>query len=558
MLARRTSLVVVLLLALLAGVVPIALTRAAPIANPLGVFRGSGRADLVQEYEAWLGRPVGYTVDFIGRSPQASSSPWADIDNPGWWCRRWSSRTSILSLSTAMLPNSNFSLAAGARGEYDAHWRSFGRTLVDQGCEATILRLGWEFNGKFYPWAAGGKEAEFVAYWRRIVATLRTVPNQRFLFDWTPLAGNAGADVEAAYPGDAFVDIVGLDAYDISTVSAANREARWNDQVTRRYGLAWHRDFARAHGKPMSFPEWGVMVRPNDDLGGGDNPFYISRMWEWIHSNAMLYASYFEVDAADGSHRLMTGQFPASSARFRDLVNDGPAADGTSTPPQPSTTIVPSTALPAIGTNAVPTIADEAIATTSTTAPSAPPPPSPPTSPAVPAPPSDPAASVPSSALTIWAPTAAPQRISADTRPIEVGVKFRTDAAGSILGIRFFKSSANGGPHVASLWRRNGTLLAQVPFLAESESGWQQVLFPTPVDIEPGTTYVASYHSTRGRVADDPQTFTSNVRSGHLTALRSGFDGLNGVYAYGATPRFPANGARLASNYWVDVVFVAP
>lgn len=250
----------------------------------------------------------------------------------------------------------------------------------------------------------------------------------------------------------------------------------------------------------------------------------------------------------------MTNQFPEASARFRDLVNNRAASDEMATPPQPSTTIVPSVTLSTVVSNAALTIADRA---TTTTAPTTPRPPAPPASPAVPAPPSGPSAPALPSPLTIWAPTSAPQRISADIRPIEVGVRFRSDAEGSILGIRFYKSSANGGPHVASLWRRDGTLLAQVPFVAESESGWQQVLFPMPVDIDPGTTYVASYHSTRGRVADDPQTFSSNVRNGHLTALRSGFDGLNGVYAYGANPTFPANGARLASNYWVDVVFVA-
>ena len=190
-----------------------------------------------------------------------------------------------------------------------------------RGCEDTILRLGWEFNGKFYPWAAGGKEADFAAYWRRIVSTLlRPFPTSGSCSTGRRLAGNTNADVEAAYPGDAYVDIIGLDAYDTSTVSVSNLQARWNDQVTRRYGLAWHRGFAQAHGKPMSFAEWGLTVRPKDNLGGGDNPFYIAQMLDWISSNDVLYAAYFEVDASDASHRLMTSQFPLASAAFRTLV----------------------------------------------------------------------------------------------------------------------------------------------------------------------------------------------------------------------------------------------
>ena len=318
----RRSLLALLVVATLAGVAP---ASSADVGlNRLGVFRGSGRSDLVTQYEAWLGRPVGYTLDFVGSAAANAPAPWAAIDNPSWWCNRWAGRSSTLVLSTAMLPSSAFSLAAGARGDYDAHWRKFGQVMVARGCAGAILRLGWEFNGKFYPWAAGGKEATFAAYWRRIVDTLRAIPNQRFRFDWTPLAGNTHANVEAAYPGDAYVDIVGLDAYDTSTVAVSNPTARWNDQVTRRYGLSWQRSFAAAHGKLMSLPEWGLSARRADKLGGGDNPDYIIRMVEWIRTNPYLYASYFEVDASDASHRLMTTQFPRSSARFRGLL--GPLA----------------------------------------------------------------------------------------------------------------------------------------------------------------------------------------------------------------------------------------
>ncbi|MGQ0433014.1 MAG: glycoside hydrolase family 26 protein [Microthrixaceae bacterium] len=313
----RRTLIAVLALATLLTVVPSSGATVSP--SRVGVFRGSGRADLVGQYETWIGQPVGYTVDFIGRTSTSDPAPWAALDNPSWWCKRWVARPSTLVLSTAILPNSNFSLAAGARGDYDAHWKKFGQAMVAGGCGDAILRLGWEFNGKFYPWAAGGKEASFAAYWRRIVTTLRAVPNQRFLFDWTPLAGNANANVEAAYPGDAYVDIIGLDAYDTSNISTSKPAARWNDQVSRRYGLAWQRTFALGHGKAMSLPEWGVWDRTQAG-GGGDNPEYITRMVEWIRSNPFLYASYFEVDASDGAHRLMTSQFPRSSAAFRTAV----------------------------------------------------------------------------------------------------------------------------------------------------------------------------------------------------------------------------------------------
>ena len=221
----------------------------------------------------------------------------------------------MLVLSVALLPTERQTLLEGARGSYDAHWRRFASSLVESGCGDAVLRLGWEFNGRFFPWAAGGHEADFVAYWRRVVETIRDVDGQAFRFDWSVLAGNANADVEAAYPGDDVVDIIGLDAYDTSEL--AEPEDRWNDQLDRPYGLRWHAQFASAHGKVMSFPEWGVTVRPGDDLGGGDAPAYVASMIDWITTHDVAYAIYFDFDAGDAAHRLSDGQFPRAGAVLR-------------------------------------------------------------------------------------------------------------------------------------------------------------------------------------------------------------------------------------------------
>lgn len=282
----------------------------------LGVFRGTERPGEVDRFEAWLGHRVGFVLDFVGVAELGSDDPWAGIDRPGDRCQRWGHHRRHLVLSVAMVPTSQQTLRRGASGEYDDHWRSFGEGLVSNGCGAAVLRLGWEFNGRFFPWAAGGHEAEFAAYWRRIVATLREVPGQAFTYEWGVLAGNANADVEVAYPGDDVVDLVGLDAYDTS--AQTNPDDRWADQLDRTYGLRWHARFAAAHGKRMAFSEWGLFVRPRDDLGGGDAPLYIARMVDWIGAHDVAHAIYFDVDARDGAHRISTDRFPMASAVFRE------------------------------------------------------------------------------------------------------------------------------------------------------------------------------------------------------------------------------------------------
>jgi hypothetical protein len=152
-------------------------------------------------------------------------------------------------------------------------------------------------------------------------------------------------------------------------------------------------------------------------------------------------------------------------------------------------------------------------------------------------------------------PTGVPTNVSAaDTNAVELGVKFSSDIAGKITGIRFYKGSTNTGTHVGNLWSSTGTLLATATFTGETASGWQKVTFATPVNITAGTTYVASYHTNVGRYSYNYSAFTTQVDNAPLHGLATGTSGGNGVYAYGSTSVFPT-GTYNATNYWVDVVF---
>jgi hypothetical protein len=138
---------------------------------------------------------------------------------------------------------------------------------------------------------------------------------------------------------------------------------------------------------------------------------------------------------------------------------------------------------------------------------------------------------------------------------VELGVKFTTDVAGTISGVRFYKSQANTGPHVANLWSSTGTLLATATFAAESGYGWQQANFTTPVAVTANTVYVASYHAPNGHYAADPNYFAGNgVDNLPLHALSNAAGGGNGVFAYGTASAFPSSSGN-AANYWVDVAF---
>jgi methionine-rich copper-binding protein CopC len=157
---------------------------------------------------------------------------------------------------------------------------------------------------------------------------------------------------------------------------------------------------------------------------------------------------------------------------------------------------------------------------------------------------------------TLWNATATPAVSSAsDSSAIELGLKFQTDQAGTISGVRFFKGSANTGQHLAHLWDANGNLLATAIFASETSFGWQQANFATPVSIQPHTTYVVSYYAPVGGYAVTGNFFSSSgVDVGPLHGLSNAAAGGNGVFSYGVGGRFPVSSFN-ATNYWVDPVY---
>ena len=63
--------------------------------------------------------------------------------------------------------------------------------------------------------------------------------------------------------------------------------------------------------------------------------------------------------------------------------------------------------------------------------------------------------------ITIWSSSAVPQNPFIVSAPVTLGVKFRSDVAGTVTGFRFYKGAGNNGFHIGLLYNSSGTLLAQ-------------------------------------------------------------------------------------------------
>lgn len=297
-----------------------------PGAPEMGVGRGSGVPERIDQFEQWLGCSVEHVIEFPARNS------WQQISDPEYMLDIWAQDERTLVLGLAMLPNDGeYTMAQGVAGEFDEYFRSFGQAMVDAGRQDSWLRIGWEFNGFWSNYYTEDVEV-FRAYWRRIVEVLRSIEGQEFVFVWNPAV--SGDDAVPYYPGDDVVDLIGVDIYDSVSAPGAypypavcDDECRLGRQQTAWLvhlyggdtGLKYYSDFARSVGKDLVLPEWGLWDRPDGNTGG-ENPYFIRQMHDFIYdeTNNVVMHAYFEYDYPGNTHRLMTS-FPESGEVFRDL-----------------------------------------------------------------------------------------------------------------------------------------------------------------------------------------------------------------------------------------------
>ncbi|WP_239310944.1 MULTISPECIES: glycoside hydrolase family 26 protein [unclassified Frankia] len=268
-------------------------------------------------FGAWRDRPVDVALVFTSRD-----RGWGPISEPDWPVDDFAAFPGKLVISQPTFPEGQGSNAACARGAYDEHWRRFGSFLTRKNRADSIVRIGWEFNGMYMYWHADADARNFTECFRRIAVAIRSA-NPKVRIDWTfnahsspvPASGNPWD----AYPGDAYVDVVGIDAYD--HYPPARDEAAWQRQCDSVNGLCDLIRFARAHGRKVGVGEWGVTSCGGD--AGGDNPFYVRKMYDSFMTNADVigYESYFHDSSPDNvcSTIMYGGRNARSAAEYKRL-----------------------------------------------------------------------------------------------------------------------------------------------------------------------------------------------------------------------------------------------
>ncbi|MER6557632.1 glycosyl hydrolase [Streptomyces sp. NPDC001027] len=314
-------------------------TKAAAPAFGAYLDYGARGVARIAELSAWLGGSdlrVGHTY-LPGDRWQNIEGPAGFLDVWADWRREKDDRMLVLNVPMMERNEEGVSdaevrrlLRQGADGEFDHHFTALAERLVALKAPDTVIVLGWEMNGITYTHRCGPDPEAWKKYWNRIVTAMRAVPGQEFRFDFTPTRGKDAVAWTECYPGDDTVDIIGMDSYDQPSGLS------FDEQVSEPYGLQAHVDFARSHGKPISYPEWGL-------FRNGDNTEYMRRMIAWMDEHRPLYNTLTDY-CPHGVWQC--GQNPRSSEVYRSLLSgrtDEPATEPTTPAPSTDPTTPPTT-----------------------------------------------------------------------------------------------------------------------------------------------------------------------------------------------------------------------
>jgi beta-mannanase len=267
----------------------------------LGAYVGNDPAELAR-FERWLGRDVDLIAAHTGRAN------WRDwVNSIKWSVNLWTPLNKPIAWTIPLFADGG-TLHDAAMGAYREYYLQAARILNNTrpSDEAMYVRIGEEFNGTWMPWAAAGREKEFVRAYRQFVDSFRSI-STRFRFEWNVNIRETGMDPADAYPGDDYVDIVGMDFYYNTRWNPADPGVAWSEMVSGPFGLRWLEQFAAAHNKPTAYPEWGV----NSDGAGA----YIKNAAEWFASHNVVYQRIWDADG-DFRGKLSDGQYPNAAAAY--------------------------------------------------------------------------------------------------------------------------------------------------------------------------------------------------------------------------------------------------
>ena len=244
---------------------------------------------IVMDYADWVHQPdfpsdFGDRVRARGATPMITWEPW---DN------------------TKGVSQPTYQLADIVQGNYDELIRRWAIEIKTWNHRA-FLRFGQEMNGNWYPWseqANGNKPGEYIAAWTHVHNIFNQVGVTNISWVWSPnISYTSSTPMSALYPGNNYVDWIGLDGYNWGPQNGHN----W-----QTFGEIFDPSIAEISAvspKPLMISE----VSSNE--AGGSKADWITDMFKQMYNTPRIRAFiWFNYDK-ENDWRIQSS--PSASAAF--------------------------------------------------------------------------------------------------------------------------------------------------------------------------------------------------------------------------------------------------
>jgi hypothetical protein len=195
-------------------------------------------------------------------------------------------------------------------GSKDAYLKAQALAVKNFG-GAVFVRLDWEMNASWYPdWNLPAvTTAQFIAGWRHVYQVFQSEGATNAAFVWCPTLWNGpgGRSPDAWYPGDAYVDWLGIDAYPQSAVTSFI--------MSGPGGLTDTAKFAVQHDKPLMVAEWAPALPQPDTAAAMDLVFDFAA----ANPKTVKALVYFDFDTNGKDYTLK--DHPVGAQEFRKRVD---------------------------------------------------------------------------------------------------------------------------------------------------------------------------------------------------------------------------------------------
>jgi hypothetical protein len=263
----------------------------------LEVVTGLWDAAPVESVESAIGYKISIVMGYIGWSYPTSESYASEfptpqleaLSNDGYlpeitW-EPWDGSSGV--------NQSNYSLASIVNGGHDSYIQAWADAAKAYG-KPLLIRFAEEMNGTWFPWSEqvnGNSPGEYVKAWQHVHNIFIEDGATNVKWVWSPnvVGSGASSDLAELYPGNAYVDYVGIDGYSYPNDGCPTASKLFGPTLAITDQLS---------DRPTMIAETGI------DSACGSQTSLMASLLNWAVNSRVIALTWFDQDTTSEDYSL--------------------------------------------------------------------------------------------------------------------------------------------------------------------------------------------------------------------------------------------------------------